>query len=65
MARYQVLSPDGLIIENKLTYSSEKEALEAFDKWKERFVIQGYYSSTTYGRIELNELHQYCQLIKK
>jgi len=36
-----------------------KKAKEAFNKWKERYVIQGYYSSNR-GRIPLSELEENC-----
>ena len=61
---YQILSPDGLIIENQFGYLSMKEAIKAFDNWKKKFEPQGYYSSVSYGRIPLNELADYCSLIK-
>lgn len=59
--KYQVLSPDGFTIEfDKFTYPSKKKSLEAFNTWKKRFEQQGYYSSTNYGRIPLEELEDYC-----
>jgi hypothetical protein len=36
-----------------------KKAKEAFEKWKQRYTKQGYYSSNR-GRIPLNDLEQYC-----
>lgn len=58
--RYIILSPDGFTIEReKAYYRTFKEALDAFIKWKERFRVQGYYSSNR-GRIPLNELEQNC-----
>lgn len=62
MKKYQVLSPDGFTIEfDKWYYRSMKKAKEAFENWKQRFEQQGYYSSSRYGRIPLNELENYCQ----
>jgi hypothetical protein len=62
MKKYQVLSPDGFTIEfDKWFYRSMKKAKEAFENWKKRYEQQGYYSSTNYGRIPLNELENYCQ----
>lgn len=59
--KYQVLSPDGITIEfDKWTYPSMKKANEAFQKWKKRYEIQGYYSAS-YGRISLADLEQHCQ----
>ena len=60
MIKYQVLSPDGFTIEfDKPYYPSKKKAFEAFDKWKKRYEVQGYYSSNN-GRISLDELENYC-----
>ena len=59
--KYQVLSPDGFTIEfDKWTYPSKKQMMESFDKWKQRFTFQGYYSSNNYGRIPLDQLENYC-----
>ena len=59
MTRYEVLSPDGFTIEfDRPYYTSKKNAIEAFDKWKERFRRQGYYSSNN-GRIPLEDLEDY------
>lgn len=59
--KYQVLSPDGITIEfDKWTYPSMKKAVEAFNNWKKRFEVQGFYSAN-YGRIPLAELEQHCQ----
>jgi hypothetical protein len=62
--RYDVLSPDGISIHPIDTYSSDRKAKVAFEKWKERYKIQGYYSSTKYGRIPLDELFDYCKIIQ-
>jgi len=65
MAKYQVLSPDGITIEReKGSYPSMKKALEAFNQWKSRYEVQGYYSSNNFGRISLGSLQQYCQFKK-
>jgi hypothetical protein len=59
--KYQVLSPDGFTIEfDKWTYPSKKQMMESFNKWKQRYSVQGYYSSTNYGRISLDRLEDYC-----
>lgn len=63
MKKYQVLSPDGLTIEfDKWSYRSRKKAKEAFENWKKRYEYQRYYSSSIYGRIELEDLQDYCTL---
>lgn len=60
MKKYQVLSPDGFTIEfDKWTYPTKKEMMKSFQKWKERYEVQGYYSSNN-GRIPLNELEEHC-----
>jgi len=62
--RYQVLSPDGFTIEFGVwAYPSKKKAKEAFEKWKERYALQGYYSSANYGRIPLSELERFCRFV--
>jgi hypothetical protein len=64
MAKYQVLSPDGITIDfNKWTYPSMKKAEEAFENWKKRYEQQGYYSSN-FNRIPLNELKHHCTFKK-
>jgi len=62
MTKYEVLSPDGFTIEfDKPYYTSKEKAFEAFDKWKERYNQQGYYSSNN-GRIPLDELENNCKI---
>jgi transposase InsO family protein len=63
MTKFEVLSPDGFTIEfDKPYYTSKEKAFEAFDKWKERYNTQGYYSSNNYGRIPLEELEDYMNV---
>jgi hypothetical protein len=62
--KIEVLSPDGFTIEfGKPYYPSKKKAFEAFDKWKKRYELQGYYSSNN-GRIPLNELEEHMSITK-
>ena len=62
MTNYEVLSPDGFTIEfDRPYYTSKEKAFEAFDKWKERYKIQGYYSSNN-GRIPLEDLEDYMYI---
>ena len=59
--KYQVLSPDGITIEfDHWSYTSKKKMMEAYDRWAKRYEAQGYYSSSSYGRIPLDELINYC-----
>ena len=62
--KYDVLSPDKISIHFFDTYKSIKEAKQALNLWIKRYEFQGYYSSTDYGRIPLNELGKYCAIIK-
>ncbi len=58
-----VLSPDGFTIDfGKAYYPSMEKAKEAFQKWKERYQTQGYYSSN-FNRIPLDELEQHCTFL--
>ena len=62
--KYDVLSPDGFSIHPTDTYSSLRKAVKAFKEWKERFKIQGYYSSVKFGRIHLDDLEDFMQFKK-
>ncbi len=62
--KFDIISPDGFSIHREDTYNSKDEAKIAFDKWKEGYTTQGYYSSVKYGRIPLAELEDYCKLIE-
>ena len=63
--RYDVISPDGFSIRIGVEpFKSIKERDEYFKKWKDRYARQGYYSSVPYGRIPLEDLADYCQLIQ-
>jgi len=62
--KFVILSPDGFTIESdKPYYRSLNELHTAFAIWKERFVLQGYYSSNR-GRIPLDNLLEEC-IVKK
>ena len=62
-SRVQVLSPDGITIENVWSYPSKEKAESAFKKWRKRYEKQGYYSSNE-GRIPLDELKSHCKFVK-
>ena len=62
MKKYNVLSPDGFPIHFSKTYKTIKEAKNAIQEWKKRYEFQGYYSSNR-GRIPLNELENYCEIV--
>ena len=61
--RFVVMSPDGIPIDPTKTYSTHKEAQDAFIKWRERYEVQGYYSSMNYGRIPVDELFNYTEIV--
>jgi hypothetical protein len=63
METLNVLSPDGFPIHFSDTYKSIKEAKKAIKEWKKNYERQGYYSSTKYGRIPLNELEKFCEIV--
>jgi hypothetical protein len=64
-SKYQVISPDGFRIDfSKSSYPSLKAAKEAFKKWKQGYEHQGYYSSSNHGRIDLDDLEDYCEFNK-
>lgn len=62
---YDVLSPDGFSIHFSDVYKSREEALEKAKEWIKNYEFQGYYSSVKYGRIPLNEVLDYCKIIKR
>ena len=52
-----LLSPDGFSLFPDKSYKTESEAWKDFEIWKERFNIQGYYSSNK-GKILLSDLRK-------
>ena len=60
--QFDVISPDGFSIHPFDVYENKKQAMKAFDEWKKRYKSQGYYSSMNYGRIPLDELHNYIEI---
>ena len=62
--KFDVISPDGFSIHFSDTYKTKEDAITAFCEWKKRYETQGYYSSTKYGKIPLDELENYCQIVK-
>jgi hypothetical protein len=61
--RFIVKSPDGFPISRDETYSTKEKAIKAFHEWKKRYEFQGYYSSNN-GRIALDDLENYCQIVE-
>jgi hypothetical protein len=62
--KFDVISPDGFSIHFSDTYKTKEDAITAFCEWKKRYETQGYYSSTKFGKIPLDELENYCQIVK-
>lgn len=60
---FDIISPDGFPIHPEKTYKQE-EVLPAFEAWKSRYAVQGYYSSVTFGRISLYDLDDYCEVVE-
>ena len=59
---YNILSPDGFKLRHE-DFKTKEDAMTYFDKWKEGFVKQGYYSAS--GRnIDLDDLEDECEIIK-
>lgn len=61
---FVVLSPDGIRISYNKTYKTEEDAYEAFKLWVENYRNQGYYSSVEFGRIDLEDMEHYCQMVE-
>ena len=61
---FDVISPDGFSIHFSDTYPDKKSAKKALKEWKKNYERQGYYSSVQYGRIPLDELENYCKIVK-
>lgn len=63
MKRFDIISPDGFPIDREATYT-EEEIPKAIKEFTERYKSQGYYSSTNYGIIPLEDLKAYCTIKK-
>lgn len=64
LVRYDVISPDGFSISRTEYYCSKAEAFAAFEKWKQNFEQQGYYSTADWEHIPVHQLHEFCTLVK-
>jgi len=62
--KFDVISPDGFSIHFSDTYKTKEQAVEALENWVKRYEFQGYYSSVNYGRIPLEELPNYCEIVE-
>jgi ppGpp synthetase/RelA/SpoT-type nucleotidyltranferase len=61
--KYRILSPDGFDIEMDRVYS-KSEVMPAFEKFKQRFEKQGYYSTSSREQIPLDDLADYMDVIE-
>lgn len=59
---YNILSPDGIFISHE-SFQTKEEALSFLNKWISQFENQQYYSSNS-GRIDLDVLSDYCEIVK-
>jgi hypothetical protein len=62
--KFKIISPDGFTIERDVVWYNKKDIERVFNNWKTRFEVQGYYSSSQYGRIPLDQLINYCVIEK-
>lgn len=60
--QFDVISPDGFSIHPSDVYPTKKKAMKAFEDWKKRYEMQGYYSSMKYGMIPVEDLHKYIEI---
>lgn len=60
--KYDVITPDGFSISRDQIWDTPEEAIEAAKKWVKGYERQGYYSSNKFGRIDLEDLLDYCDL---
>jgi hypothetical protein len=64
--KIEVLSPDGISIENNDGYDTLEQANEALEKWIQRFKNQGYYSTVENGQriqIPFDEIKERCVIL--
>ena len=64
MAQFEVFSPDGFSISREETYPSREVAEQKLDEWVKRYETQGYYSMSDRTRIPLNEIKDYCRIVR-
>ena len=63
MIAYDVLSPDGFSIGHDC-YPTRRAAKSALTKWVKRYEWQGFYSTSRWERIPLDELANRCQIVE-
>jgi hypothetical protein len=60
---FHVLSPDGVSIWGDV-YRTRAVAEAALRKWVRRFAWQGFYSTSRWERIPLNEIAGRCRIVE-
>jgi hypothetical protein len=61
--KFRILSPDGFDIRMDKANYTEKQVPQALEDFAKRYERQGYYSSTQYGRIPLEDIADYCSVV--
>jgi hypothetical protein len=61
--QYRVLSPDGIDTEPQ-TYNTIRQAKKALTRFKNRYTAQGYYLDNRWNKIHLDDIIDYCDIIK-
>lgn len=62
---YEVLSPDGFQIERDAEYATLEEANLALERFVSRFTTQGYYSTSNWTRIPLDDIANHCRILEQ
>jgi hypothetical protein len=61
---FDVLSPDGISINPVETYPTRAAAESALRAWVGRFEWQGFYSTSRWERIQLDEIAGRCRIVE-
>jgi hypothetical protein len=60
---YDVISPDGFPISHEGWYDTLEEAQIELENFVAKFVRQGHYSSVNHGRIAIEDIKFYCNIV--
>lgn len=63
MNKYRILSPDGFDIEMGRTYRRE-ELDDALDEFKNRFRAKGYYKTSDWREIDVDDIPALCEIVE-
>jgi hypothetical protein len=64
MSTYNILSPDGIPIHQTDTYKSPRIAWSFAKQWAKQYKNQGHYSSTKFGKVPIEDILDYCELVE-